>query len=61
MLQTIIKQNSYQDSVVLMLLTSKLNQLPFVERVSIMMGTPLIKISLLRVVLIHRISRRYRQ
>ncbi|MGX6972487.1 acyl-CoA synthetase FdrA [Vagococcus lutrae] len=40
MLQTIIKQNSYQDSVVLMLLTSKLNQLPFVERVSIMMGTP---------------------
>ncbi|MBP1040780.1 acyl-CoA synthetase FdrA [Vagococcus sp. BWB3-3] len=40
MLQTIIKKNSYQDSVVLMLLTSKLNQLPMVERVSIMMGTP---------------------
>ena len=40
MLQTIIKKNSYQDSVVLMLLTSKLNQLPAVERVSIMMGTP---------------------
>lgn len=40
MLQTIIKKNSYQDSVVLMLLTSKLNQLSAVERVSIMMGTP---------------------
>lgn len=40
MLQTIIKKNSYQDSVVLMLLTSKLSQLPAVERVSIMMGTP---------------------
>lgn len=40
MLQTIIKKNSYQDSVVLMLLTSKLNQLDDVERVSIMMGTP---------------------
>lgn len=40
MLQTIIMKNSYQDSVVLMLLTSKLNQLPEVERVSIMMGTP---------------------
>ncbi|MGX4685814.1 acyl-CoA synthetase FdrA [Vagococcus sp. JNUCC 83] len=40
MLQTIIKKNSYQDSVVLMLLTSKLNQLDEVERVSIMMGTP---------------------
>ncbi|WP_326716487.1 acyl-CoA synthetase FdrA [Vagococcus jeotgali] len=40
MLQTIIKNNSYQDSVVLMLLTSKLSQLDEVERVSIMMGTP---------------------
>lgn len=40
MLQTIIKKNSYQDSVVLMLLTSKLNQLDEVLRVSIMMGTP---------------------
>ncbi|MHC5229476.1 acyl-CoA synthetase FdrA [Enterococcus sp. LJL99] len=40
MLQTIIKKNSYQDSVVLMLLTSKINQLEEVERVSIMMGTP---------------------
>lgn len=40
MLQTIIKKNSYQDSVVLMLLTSKLSQLPEVVRVSIMMGTP---------------------
>ncbi|MGX7023300.1 acyl-CoA synthetase FdrA [Vagococcus hydrophili] len=40
MLQTIIMKNSYQDSVVLMLLTSKLNQLAEVERVSIMMGTP---------------------
>lgn len=40
MLQTIIKKNNYQDSVVLMLLTSKLNQLSEVERVSIMMGTP---------------------
>lgn len=40
MLQTIIKSNSYQDSVVLMLLTSKINQMPEVSRVSIMMGTP---------------------
>ena len=40
MLQTIIMKNSYQDSVVLMLLTSKLNQLAEVNRVSIMMGTP---------------------
>ena len=40
MLQTIIKKNSYQDSVVLMLLSSKLNQLDEVTRVSIMMGTP---------------------
>lgn len=40
MLQTIIMKNSYQDSVVLMLLTSKLNQLDEVTRVSIMMGTP---------------------
>lgn len=40
MLQTLIIENSYQDSVVLMLLTSKLSQLPEVTRVSIMMGTP---------------------
>ncbi|MBP1040790.1 acyl-CoA synthetase FdrA [Vagococcus sp. BWB3-3] len=40
MLQTIIMKNSYQDSVVLMLLTSKLSQLASVKRVSIMMGTP---------------------
>lgn len=40
MLQAIIKKNSYQDSVVLMLLTSQLNQLEEINRVSIMMGTP---------------------
>ncbi|HCM90844.1 MULTISPECIES: acyl-CoA synthetase FdrA [Vagococcus] len=40
MLQTLLMKNSYQDSVVLMLLTSKLSQLQEVERVSIMMGTP---------------------
>ncbi|SJZ52120.1 FdrA protein [Pilibacter termitis] len=40
MLQTIIKKNSYQDSVVLMLLTNKINELDAVKRVSIMMGTP---------------------
>ncbi|ALV21435.1 acyl-CoA synthetase FdrA [Carnobacterium antarcticum] len=40
MLHTIIKENAYQDSVVLMLLTNKLNTIEGVNRVSIMMGTP---------------------
>lgn len=40
MLHTIIKENSYQDSIVLMLLTNKLNTLEGVENVSVMMGTP---------------------
>lgn len=40
MLHTIIKENAYQDSIVLMLLTNKLNTIEGVKRVSIMMGTP---------------------
>lgn len=40
MLHTIIKENAYQDSVVLMLLTNKLNTIEGVNQVSIMMGTP---------------------
>lgn len=40
MLHTIIKENSYQDSIVLMLLTNKLNTIEGVGNVSVMMGTP---------------------
>ncbi|MBC1936848.1 acyl-CoA synthetase FdrA [Listeria grandensis] len=40
MLHTIIKENAYQDSVVLMLLTNKISTIDGVNRVSIMMGTP---------------------
>ncbi|MEG0378705.1 MAG: acyl-CoA synthetase FdrA, partial [Eubacterium sp.] len=40
MLKTIIKKGSYQDSVVLMLLTNKLSSLTGVNKVSIMMATP---------------------
>ncbi|MDM5154553.1 acyl-CoA synthetase FdrA [Bacillus sp. DX1.1] len=40
MLHTIIKDNAYQDSVVLMLLTNKISTMDGVNRVSIMMGTP---------------------
>lgn len=40
MLHTIIKPNTYQDSVSLMMLSAQLSELPEVERVSIMMGTP---------------------
>ncbi|MBC2194059.1 acyl-CoA synthetase FdrA [Listeria booriae] len=40
MLHTIIKENAYQDSVVLMLLTNKISTIAGVNRVSIMMGTP---------------------
>ncbi|KGL39163.1 acyl-CoA synthetase FdrA [Listeria sp. SHR_NRA_18] len=40
MLHTIIKENAYQDSVVLMLLTNKVSTIEGVNRVSIMMGTP---------------------
>ncbi|KGL43870.1 acyl-CoA synthetase FdrA [Listeria newyorkensis] len=40
MLHTIIKENAYQDSVVLMLLTNKVSTIDGVNRVSIMMGTP---------------------
>ncbi|MGX7418751.1 acyl-CoA synthetase FdrA [Carnobacterium gallinarum] len=40
MLHTIIKENAYQDSVVLMLLTNKISTMDGIERVSIMMGTP---------------------
>ncbi len=40
MLHTIIKKNSYQDSVNLMLLTKALSSTEGVEQISIMMGTP---------------------
>lgn len=40
MLHTIIKQNSYQDSVNLMLLTNKLSTMEGVNKVQVMMGTP---------------------
>lgn len=40
MLHTIIQKNSYQDSIVLMLLTNRLNTLNGVEKASVMMGTP---------------------
>ena len=39
MLQTVIKQNSYQDSINLMLLTNKINTLDGVVQSQIMMGT----------------------
>lgn len=40
MLYTIIKENTYQDSIVLMLLSNKLSSIDGVNKVSIMMGTP---------------------
>lgn len=40
MLYTIIKENSYQDSVNLMLLTNKISTMDGVTKVQIMMGTP---------------------
>lgn len=40
MLQTIIRENSYQDSITLMLLSKKLSTAEGVNKVSIMMGTP---------------------
>jgi FdrA protein len=40
MLYTIIKENSYQDSVNLMLLTNKISTMDRVNKVQIMMGTP---------------------
>lgn len=40
MLYTIIKENTYQDSIVLMLLSNKLSAIDGVNQVSIMMGTP---------------------
>lgn len=39
MYQTIIKENSYKDSIVLMLLTGEISQLEGVNKVSIMMAT----------------------
>ncbi|MCA9834692.1 MAG: acyl-CoA synthetase FdrA [Thermomicrobiales bacterium] len=39
MLKTVIRQNSYQDSINLMLLTNALNALDVVNRASVMMGT----------------------
>lgn len=40
MLRTFVKKGSYQDSVVLMLLTGKISSIEGVNKVSIMMGTP---------------------
>jgi len=40
LLTTVIKPNTYQDSVSLMLLSQRLNTLPGVNQVSVMMGTP---------------------
>ncbi|QUH18850.1 acyl-CoA synthetase FdrA [Alkaliphilus sp. B6464] len=40
MLRTFVKKGSYQDSVVLMLLTGKISSIDGVNKVSIMMGTP---------------------
>ncbi|WHY99515.1 acyl-CoA synthetase FdrA [Peribacillus simplex] len=40
MLHTIIKENSYQDSVNLMLLTNRLSTMEGVNKISVMMGTP---------------------
>lgn len=40
MLYTIIKENSYQDSVNLMLLTNKISTMEGINRVQVMMGTP---------------------
>ncbi|MFI3213523.1 MAG: acyl-CoA synthetase FdrA [Eubacteriales bacterium] len=40
MLRTIVKKGSYQDSVVLMLLTNKIAAMEGIDKVSIMMGTP---------------------
>ena len=40
MLYTIIKKNSYQDSVNLMLLTKELSATEGIEKISVMMGTP---------------------
>ena len=40
MLYTIIKKNSYQDSVNLMLLTKELSAAEGIEKISVMMGTP---------------------
>ena len=39
MIYSVIKENSYQDSINLMLLTNHINSLPNVEQCSIMMGT----------------------
>ncbi len=40
MLHTIIEKNSYQDSIVLMLLTNHLEEMPGINSISVMMGTP---------------------
>lgn len=40
MIKTIIRKGSYQDSVVLMLLTNKISSMPGIHKVSIMMATP---------------------
>ena len=40
MLKTVVKKGSYQDSVVLMLLTNEISTIEGVKKVSIMMATP---------------------
>ena len=40
MLKTVVKKGSYQDSVVLMLLTNEISTIEGVKKVSVMMATP---------------------
>ena len=40
MLSVVVRPNSYQDSVALMLLSRQLSDLPGVAKASVMMGTP---------------------
>ena len=40
MLKTVVKKGSYQDSVVLMLLTNELTSLDGVNKIQVMMATP---------------------
>lgn len=40
MLKTVVKKGSYQDSVVLMLLTNELSSLDGVNKIQVMMATP---------------------
>lgn len=39
LLYTVIRKNSYQDSINLMLLTQNISEMPAVNKVQVMMGT----------------------